>query len=179
MAFVNFGIDKFKNYFGHPARPTLFVVSLAFPANSGITWKEKDSFMCKGAQLPSRSIGIIELSYMGRKAKFAGDSVFDAWTIQIYNDQGFYIKNKLETWAEVINGARNNISATQLDDYKATATVKQLSGTGETLKQYTMIGLVPTSTGDAIDMSWDNNDSAEEYSVTFEMDYWETSPITQ
>ena len=71
-------IDDFKRVLQSPARPTLFMVQLNFPNGDN---SDKDAFFCKGAQLPSSDTGMIELSYMGRKAKYAGDRVFSRYVL--------------------------------------------------------------------------------------------------
>jgi len=166
-------IERFKANIGSPARPTLFKVMLNFP--TGGDNSDKDEFFCKGAQIPTRTIGMFELSYMGRKCKWAGDSSFDDWTVTIVNDNNFTIRNKLERWAELINGARDNISKLYKPEWATDLFVFHLNGLKQTIKTYKFIGCFPTSVGDPIELSWDNNDSPEEYSVTFAVDYWETN----
>lgn len=161
-------IGSFTSAFGSPAKPTLFKVQLNFPNSPN---EPKDVFFCKGAQLPNRTVGMIELSYMGRKSKYAGDTTFDDWTVTIYNDVGFTIKRKLERWCELINETLSNVSADP-SLYKRDLSVYHLDGAGNVLKTYKMIGTFPSSSGDPIDLGWDNNDSPEEYSVSFIMDYW-------
>lgn len=163
-------IERFKNNFGSPARPTLFQVQINFPTGN----TEKDTFMCKGAQVPTRTVGLIEIPYMGRRIKYAGDSTFEAWTVTVLNDNDFTIRKKLEQWAEIINGARDNISAVDPRDYKRDLKVSHLDGAGNVVKEYVFIGAYPSNVGDEIDLSWENNDQPEEYGVMFEYDYWES-----
>lgn len=169
-------VGRFKQAFRSPARPTTFRVQLNFPIAGDNS--ANDEFYCKGAQIPSRPIGLIEMSYQGRKVKFQGDSTFDAWNVTIYNDIDFTIRRKLERWIERVNTAKGNISYTNWQDVQANLKVFQLDGVGNVLKTYTMINAWPMSTGDPIDLDWGNNDTVEEYAVSFEYDYWESDTST-
>lgn len=162
-------VEKFKANFGSPARPTLFRVYLDFP---GTGKEEKDVFFCKGAQIPSRNTGKIELSYFGRKIQYAGDTTYDDWTVTIYNDVDFTIRKKLEAWAELINGAKDNRSKFRPEDYKRDLRVDHVDGEDNIIKTYTFVGAFLQTTGDPIDLSWENSDQQEEYSVNFAYDYW-------
>lgn len=164
-------VEDFKTGFHAAAKPTLFKVYINFP---GSTNEAKDVFFCMGASVPSKTIGLLELSYMGRKIKYPGDTLFEDWTVSIINDVNFTIRNKLEKWAELINGAKDNISYVDPNVWKSTAKVEHLNGEKQVIKTYNFIGIFPQSTGDPIDLRWDSNDTPEEYSVTFAYDYFET-----
>jgi len=164
-------IENFKQAFYAPARPTLFKVYINFPNGDN---NEKDVFFCKGTQIPTKMIGIMELSYMGRKIKYPGDATYDDWTVTIYNDVGFTIRKKLEAWTELLNGAKDNISYVDPNRWTGSAKVEHLDGEKNVIKTYNIVGIWPQSNGDAIDVGFDSNDTPEEYSVTFAIDYFET-----
>jgi hypothetical protein len=169
---MNLSIDNFKANFRAPARHTLFRVQLNFPTgeNSNI-----DKFFCKGSQLPSSDMNPIELSYMGRKTKYAGDRTFHDWMITVYNDTNFTIRDKIERWVELAGGAKTNLGEQYWDKYQTNMNVFQLDMNNDVIKEYKLVNCWPMSCGDPIDLSWDMNDTAEEYSVTFSIDYWESN----
>jgi hypothetical protein len=173
---TDFSIDKFKHGFGGVARPNLFRVTLAFPNEPP---SEKYTIYCKGASVPTKRIASIQLHYMGRAIKYAGDTSYETWSVTIYNDIGFTIRKKLERWAEIINGARDNISALFKSEYETEMLVEQMNGKKEVIKTYRMIGCVPTDVGDAMELSWDPNNNAQEYRATWEYDYWESDDTTR
>lgn len=173
MADLN--INTFKKAIRHPARPTHFKVQLNFPGNDS---SQIDEFFCKGAQIPSSNIGPVELSYMGRKAKYPGDKTYDDWTVTIYNDDGFTIRKKLENWIELINTTKTNISESDWTKTQRDLAVFHLDGKGNILKQYFVKNAFPLTPGDAIELGWDQNDTPEEYTVAFAYDYWESPDTT-
>ena len=100
------------------ARPNLFKVILDFPANvkSAVNWKkntggkyqgssvtELGEFVCRAAQLPSSTIGVVEVPFRGRMLKIAGDRTFAEWTVTIMNDEDFLVRNAMEQWMASIN----------------------------------------------------------------------------
>ena len=75
------GVDDFKAKLrGGGARPNLFKVTLNFPAYAQADL-ETTSFMCKGAQLPGSTMGVIIVPFRGRQLKMAGDRTFAEWTV--------------------------------------------------------------------------------------------------
>lgn len=76
-----------------------------------------------------------------------------------------------------INSHQGNVtalgSASPLQ-YKTQAQITQFSKTGVPLRIYNFNGLFPTEVS-AIDMSWEDTDRIEEFSVTFQYDWWEVS----
>jgi hypothetical protein len=75
-----------------------------------------------------------------------------------------------------INSHANNVrnaGAKSPAGYTVDAQVTQYGKTGDTLKVYNFVGMFPVDMA-PIDLSWDSNDSIEEYSVTFAYQWWET-----
>lgn len=160
------------------ARNTLFQVTLQNPGN-GVA-DIKLPFMVKAAQIPSSDLGIIEVPYFGRKIRLAGDRTFGDWTVTVINDEDFLIRNAMEEWSNRINTLRGNLrtfGAASPLLYKANAQVVQYSKTGVPIRTYTFNGIFPSSIS-TIDLSWDATDQIEEFTVTFQYDYWEVSGAT-
>ena len=174
-------ISNFKAaLIGGGARPNLFEVELTtLPA--GISW-DADSFryMAKAATLPASNIANIDVPFRGRIFKIAGDRTIDPWTVTIINDEGFKLRNAFEEWTDLIAKLDNNLGATDPSAYMVNAKVYQLgrgsspsskSNTGEAnavLKEYEFIDIFPTAVG-AIDLSYDNTDAIEEFTVDFQV----------
>jgi hypothetical protein len=178
-----FNVTEFRaNMIGDGARPNLFSVSLVFPtiATNAVAAGQKTSFMAKSAQLPGSSVGTVPMFYFGRELKFAGNRTFAQWSLQIINDEDFIIRNSLESWMNAINshsGNLRNAAAASSSGYTVDALVTQFGKTGNTLKQYKFVGVFPIDLG-AIDLDWGSNDAIEEYSVTFDYQWWESVPTT-
>ena len=157
------------------ARASLFQVQIANPANGA--GDIKVPFMVKAAQIPASTTGVIEVPYFGRKIKVAGDRTFAEWTVTIINDEDFLVRNAMEQWMNSINSHAGNIrefgSASPLL-YKSNAQITQFSKTGVPIREYTFNGMFPTEVS-AIEMAWETTDAIEEFTVTFQYDFWEVS----
>lgn len=157
------------------ARNTLFQVQIQNPANSVADIKLP--FMVRAAQIPSSDLGVIEVPYFGRKIKLAGDRTFGDWTVTVINDEDFLIRNAMEQWSNQINSLRGNLrtfAAASPSLYKANAQVTQYSKTGVPIRVYTFNGIFPQAIA-PIDLDWNATDSIEEFTVTFQYDWWEVS----
>lgn len=157
------------------ARPSLFQVQITNPIN-GVA-DAQVPFMCKVAQIPESTLSLIEVPYFGRRVKVAGTRTFAEWQVTIINDEDFAIRNSLEQWSNSINSHQGNLvttggSAPQL--YKGNALVTQYGKAGDILRVYDFVGIFPTSVG-PIELSWENGDAIEEFTATFQYDYWQVA----
>ena len=180
-------ISDFKSQLtGGGARPNLFKCKVYFPPElSTDTLTKLGSFMIKGAQLPSSVIAPVEVPYLGRKLKVAGDRTFEPWTITVINDENMLIRNAFETWMDLINDNKSNTSAYSRTgealNYMRPVEVEQLgrdgaghglsSGLGSAIKSYKLIDAFPTNIS-AIDLNYETNDTIEEFTVEFNYQYW-------
>tara|TARA_R110002050_G_scaffold382_1_gene2606 strand:+ start:4387 stop:4986 length:600 start_codon:yes stop_codon:yes gene_type:complete len=168
-------IEDFKAVLqGGGVRPTMFEVELTFPdtvvsdpnlsTNEGI-------FLIKAAQLPASNVGLIEVPFRGRKLKVSGDRVFEDWAVTVTNDVSFGLRKAFEEWSERIQNHNYALGSNSLNDYFASAIVRQLDRDGQQLRAYRFEGIWP-QTVDAIDLDFDSTDQVEEYGVTFAVQYW-------
>jgi len=173
-----FNVNNFRaQMVGDGARPNLFEVSMPFPVFSAPgAAQSKLTFMCKTAQLPGATIGVVPVQYFGRELKFAGNRTFQDWTITVINDEDFTIRNAFERWMNGINSHNLNIRnpvALAPFGYTVDGDVTQFGKSGNTLKKYKFVGLFPTDLT-AIDVDWGSNDAIEEFSVTLSYQWWES-----
>ena len=167
------GVDDFKSKIrGGGARPNLFKATVNFPAYAGGD-VELTSFMCKGAQLPVSQMNVVDVPFRGRQLKVAGDRTFEPWNITVINDTDFSIRNAMERWMNGINGHQSNTGLTNPVDYQADLIIEQLDRDGESLKTYNFRGCFPTNVS-AIDVNYETNDVIEEFTVDFQVQYWES-----
>ena len=168
-------IEEFKAVLqGGGVRPTMFQVEMAFPDAVVVDPTQADNegtYLIKAAQLPGSTIGFVEVPFRGRKLKVAGDRTFDDWTVTITNDVSFGLRKGMEKWSEVIQNMNFALGANELNDYYATATVRQLDRDGNQLRAYKFEGIWPSEVA-AIDLDFDTTDSIEEFTVTFKVQYW-------
>jgi len=164
-----FNIDEFASQglqFGG-ARPSLFRVQVGGAGG-------RIAFQCFAASLPESTVTTLTPSYFGRQIKIAGTRVFADWSVQIYNDEDFGTRRQLEEWSNRIQRRRATAFGTSAPGpYREDGTVTQYSKTGHEIAQYTFVNLWPTNIG-PIDLSWDNGDQIEQYTVAWAYDYWES-----
>lgn len=187
-------IDQFRGKFAEMARPNLFQVSIYLPktqlaplqpVNDALVTSTQDNegqgttsldeltqFMVKAASFPASTIGVVEVPFRGRQLKIAGDRTYEPWSVTVLNDEGFTIRQQMETWAQTIQEYKiNGSSAQNTGEYMGRAIVDQLSRDGEIIKQATLEGIWPSNIS-ALDLDWGTNDTPEEYTVEFQVQYW-------
>ena len=168
-------IEDFKAVLqGGGVRPTMFQVELTFP--SGVSQDNNlltndGTFLIKASQLPASTIGQIDVPFRGRKLKVAGDREFADWSVNILNDVTFGLRKGLEEWSERIQNHNYALGATELNDYYASAIVRQLDRDGRQLRAYSFEGIWPKEI-EAIGLDFEANNAVEDYGVTFAVQYW-------
>lgn len=170
------------------ARNNLFQCTLTFPSlatvgsnNTGPATaqgaSQKYTFMARTASLPGSIINPVPVMYFGRELKFAGNRTFPEWTVTVLNDEDFVVRKAFEKWMSGVNSHYGNIRSPQFlqgdGGYQQDGRVIQFGKTGDVIKIYNFVGMFPISLS-PIDVSWDANDSIEEYAVTFAYQWWES-----
>ena len=186
-------ISEFKSrLLGGGARPNLFEVELtAMPASVTLPWQaERFGFLCKAAQLPGMNIANIDVPFRGRIFKVAGDRTIDNWTITVINDEDFLYRNAFEEWTQQIANLDDNMGSTNPSSYMVNAKVFQLGRGSElnsttnagdsnvVLKEYEFIDIFPINVGQ-IDVSYENTDTIEEYTVEFAVQSYKVKGASQ
>ena len=183
-------LDTFKSkLLGGGVRPNFFEVELAFP-NLGIDVNDvsdRTRFLVKGANLPASIVAPISVPFRGRELKIAGERTFDSWTITVINDSNFVLRDAFEKWMNVINKVSDNSGEVDPTVYQQEAYVHQLgrapitnqagvpATSGNTvpiLRSYHFHGVFPTNVS-SIELSYDQNNVIEEFSVEFQVQWWE------
>lgn len=187
-------LSQFKNRLaGGGARPNLFEVNIpSFPAalgrrvwrNGGKRENGTFKFLAKAAQLPASTIAEVPVPFRGRILKVAGDRTFDTWTVTIINDEDFQLRTAFEQWMNVMSKLNDATGVTNPSSYMTDAYVTQLGrgrvaestrnrrgGRSSTLRNYKFFDVFPTEVS-AIELSYDNTDQIEEFTVTFQVQYF-------
>ena len=140
--------------------------------------------MCKAAALPASNVASIDVPFRGRILKVAGDRTFETWTVTVINDENFDHRRNFEAWAQNIAQYGDASGLVNPSDYMGQATVYQLgrsaagaqaSGSpadaSSILAQYKFVDIFPTTIS-SIDLSYDNTDALEEFTVEFQVQYY-------
>ena len=189
--YTNRTITDFKSKLtGGGSRANLFEVVLSFPRELEIIPDDTYRFMVKGAELPGSTVSAISVPFRGRQLKVSGDRTFAPWTITVLNDTNFTIRNSFERWMNLMNRNDDNAGVITPANYQTNMYVHQL-GRGKVanttsentfptaqdiipiLKSYKFYGAFPTDIT-PIPLSYDSVDTIEEFSVTFEYQWWDT-----
>ena len=171
---------------GGAARPNLFEVSIPrFPSSVSGWDDETFNFLCKSAALPASNVASIDVPFRGRILKVAGDRTFDVWTVTVINDEDFKLRTSFEQWMNQISKLSNATGATSPSAYMVDAYVHQLgrgqtkfsnantsSTTNNPLRSYRLYDIFPTNVSQ-IDLSYDTSDTIEEYTVDFQVQWWQ------
>lgn len=160
------------------ARPNQFRVELTFPAavGGGALAGIQSQFLCKSAQLPASTIEDITTYYRGRPVHFAGERSFQPWTVSIYNENNFNVRNAFEAWHDfVLNYDATNGSQLPVT-YQVDMSVIQLDRNDVPVKTYTFHDAYPTMIGQ-IQLDFDMNNQIELFDVEFTYNYFTASNI--
>jgi hypothetical protein len=188
---MSFDVSKFREALGGGARANLFRVTAL---DIGIQ-ENRDLFSvtCKSASLPASTTGLIEVAFnAGRRYKLAGERTFAEWTTTVINTEDYKIRSAIEDWQKTI--VYTNFNATSVgnrDLYSSDGTqnalanallrtpamlVEQLDDSGEAISKFKLHHCWPSDIS-TIDLSYDNTDAVEEFSVTWSYDYFTQIPV--
>lgn len=172
---MSLAIDDFKaRLIGGGARANLFKVIFADPGVTSGVPIEMASFMCKGAALPASVVGQVDVPFRGRQLKVAGDRTFENWTVTVFNDITFDVRDGFERWMNSLNAHAAGIAeSVNPTTYQADFIVQQLDRTNAVLKEYNLKGAFPVNVG-AIELDFGTNDAVQEFTVEFAYQYWST-----
>jgi hypothetical protein len=81
------------------------------------------------------------------------------------------VRNALEAWSNAIKTHETNLGTVKPADYKVDFEVIQYGKDSTIIKTYKFVGSYPTDISE-IGLDWGNNNSIEEFNVTFSVDYW-------
>lgn len=167
-------IAEFKaQMIGGGARPNQFRVEIVFPqyVTLGVVAGQRAQFLCKAAQLPASTIETLPVLYRGRPVNFAGERTFQPWTVTIYNDTTFGIRNALEQWQSGIQNYNTTLGRTNPTDYQVDLNVHQLDRNGATIKSYKFVDAFPTSIS-AIGLDFETQNAIEQFDVEFTYNFF-------
>ena len=172
-------INDFKaKLAGGGARANQFKVTMPFPGYAQVGGEiEELAFLCQGTSIPAMTLGVVNVPFRGRNIKIAGDRTFEEWTVTVYNDTNFKLRNAFERWQNGINNMSDNEGLTNPVDYQVDAFIDHLDRNGNTVKSYTLRGAFPTSVGE-IELDYEEKTSIEVFPVNFSYQYFETNTTT-
>ena len=153
-------------------RPNLFEIEITGTGNNA-DFKDLNLF-AKGGSIPGATLGTIIVPYFGREVKFAGNRTFPEWTVTVINDETFAVRSQFEEWMNKINDHATNRrnAGSESGNYVGLGKVTQWGKDGTTKTvTYNFHNMFPTDISE-ITLDWGDNDTIEEYTITFAYDFW-------
>ena len=173
-------IDDFKaNLIGGGARANQFRVTLTPPSGIAIGLDvRRTSFLVTAAQMPASALTEIPVPFRGRNIYITGDRPApETWSVTVYNDTDFMIRNAMERWHNGINDFANNTGVTSPSDYQTDLFVEQLDRDDTVLKTYIFRSAYPLTIGD-IALSSAEAGEIETFEVSWRYQHFESSGVS-
>ena len=161
------------------ARPSLFSLSITDQPSGFAVQSTALSglvpFHCTVAEIPGLEVTPIEKQYFGRTTKIPGDITFaGTFSTTFINTEDFAVRTSLEAWTKGLNGVTTNFYATGLHAVWAGAVrLTQFNKTGGSVIHYNFQDCWPSNLS-AIDLSHDSVSTIEDFTVTWEYNYYTT-----
>jgi len=102
---------------------------------------------------------------------FAGERTFQPWTVTIYNDTTFGIRNALEQWQSGIQNYDTTSGRVNPEDYQVDLQVHQLDRSGSIIKTYKFVDAFPTTIS-AIGLDYEQQNAIEQFDVEFQYNFF-------
>ena len=173
-------IDDFKaNLFGGGARANQFRVTLTPPPGIAIGLDvRRTSFLVSAAHMPASTMQEIAVPFRGRNIYITGDRPApETWSVTVYNDTDFMIRNAMELWQNGINSYVDNTGLVSPSDYQTDLTVEQLDRDDTVLKSYIFRNSFPLTVS-AIDLSSAEATEIETFEIEWRYQHFEPSGVS-
>ena len=163
---------------GGGARANQFKVTMPFPGYASVGGEiEELAFLCRATSIPSMEIANINVPFRGRAIKIAGDRTIPSWSVTVYNDTNFKLRDAFERWQNGINNMSDNEGLTNPVDYQVDAFLDHLDRNGNTIKSYTLRGVYPTGIA-GIPLDYGEQGAIEQFEVTLEYQFFDARTTT-
>ena len=156
------------------ARPSLFDVTISGPVAtvSGLDALAKSQYQCTTTSIPGLTVTPMEKQYFGRTVKLPGEMTFGTLSTTFINPEDYGIRKGMETWMEFINGTQSNLAGSVLPaDWYGSVTIRQYTKNGDVAIDFDFIDCWPSAV-DAMELNYDTTGAMEEFSVTWEYNYY-------
>ena len=163
---------------GGGARANQFKVTMPFPGYASVGGEiEELAFLCRATSIPSMEIASIPVPFRGRSIKIAGDRTIPDWSVTVYNDTNFKLRDAFERWQNGINNMSDNEGLTNPVDYQVDAFLDHLDRNGNTIKSYTLRGVYPTNIA-GIPLDYEEAGAIEQFEVSLAYQFFDARTTT-
>jgi hypothetical protein len=163
-----FHVDFLKQQFRDIARPNLFKVKITPPPILNADWNNKLAVLAKSAVFPSIEIQNYEYERGGRILHIPSNKMnYGDMTITFYNDVDFNLRSLFNRWQRLaIYNWQKEVGSIPLMALDATVTVYQFDSSHRPVYGINIDNCWPKTISE-IQLSQENTDQLEEFSVTF------------
>jgi len=174
-------LNDFKNNISGVSRPNRFLVEmggtiLTSSLGTSAGGAAKFSYYAKKAQIPKVSVTGPEIKYRGTKITLSSEKKHDPLTISFINDGEWKIRTFFEDWikTKIYNYDGNESKRGHAKDYLLgeELIVKHIGLGEDIIATYKFKDVVPLEISE-IDLGYEQKDSQEEFTVTFNYSTWE------
>ena len=166
-------IKEISGVLNSTARPTKYRLSFAWPIGvAGVSNLYEVDVLCKSAQAPQRTLGVIETWTQGRKMVQPGDTAYDnSWDSTFYLDESHTLRIDMVKWQESCDDFHRNLHAGLPGSIFTDLKLEQLDSAGNVSARYTMHNCFPLTIGE---VSYDDSsvDTPLEFTMTFSYTDW-------
>ena len=163
---------------GGGARANQFKVTMPFPGYASVGGEiEELAFLCRATSIPSMEIASIPVPFRGRSIKIAGDRTIPSWSVTVYNDTNFKLRDAFERWQNGINNMSDNEGLTNPVDYQVDAFLDHLDRNGNTIKSYTLRGVYPINIA-GIPLDYEEAGAIEQFEVSLAYQFFDARTTT-
>ena len=163
---------------GGGARANQFKVTMPFPGYASVGGEiEELAFLCRATSIPSMEIANIPVPFRGRSIKIAGDRTIPSWSITVYNDTNFKLRDAFERWQNGINNMSDNEGLTNPVDYQVDCFLDHLDRNGNTIKSYTLRGVYPINIA-GIPLDYEEAGAIEQFEVSLAYQFFDARTTT-
>ena len=166
-------------------RTNLFQVSIPGSWGDAYNLSEYDGneirFMAKGASLPGKSLGTIDVKRFGAIYKIANDAIVDTFPMTVMCSGDMRERKFFDAWISGIHGQDATMTSgadlfrmKYYDDYTSIVIIESFGRDGSVEYSAVLQEAYPTSLG-AVDLSWDTGDIAT-FTVNFTYRNWVEVP---
>ena len=163
---------------GGGARSNQFKVTMPFPGYASVGGEiEELAFLCRATSIPSMEIASIPVPFRGRSIKIAGDRTIPDWSVTVYNDTNFKLRDAFERWQNGINNMSDNEGLTNPVDYQVDCFLDHLDRNGNTIKSYTLRGVYPITIA-GIPLDYEEQGAIEQFEVSLAYQFFDARTTT-
>jgi len=143
-------VDDLKRELGAGARQSKYSIKIPAPlGDPSLNIGERGRILCKGAPIPGKSLGDVEVWEQGRKLILPGDTEFtNSWRVEFYNRVDLDIQKKMDDWMSAIDSYEENRHIDNPENWVVTLEVAQLDFEGNETAVWELYNAYPRDIGE-------------------------------